>query len=112
MMKIETLGNMIDVVEKHWPFDETTYPELHSLSQEQKNLFTLKHILFHQIKAVAKLTEVCEVVDHGKSLDGDKLHVAVRNFFINTLRLTRAAGYEEDGLKTLVRLWVEEKHQP
>lgn len=102
------LQNLMELVERHWPFDEENYPGLPGVSDRD----VLKHILFHQIKAATKLTEVVESMDHGAPLDEKKLRQAIRNFLINTLRLADVADISAAELETEVKKWAAELHVP
>jgi protein-disulfide isomerase len=106
------LGELMDVVTRHWSFDDHSYPGLAQLSDAQRRAFALRHILMHQQKAAGRLAEVCEPVDHGAPLDEGKLRLATRNFFINTLRLAAAAGMTAEDLTAVVHDWAAQKHVP
>ena len=106
------LNNLMAVVFEHWPFDYDNYPRMQKLSEEEKRAFIIRHILMHQAKAVAKVTEAVEPFDHGAPLDHNKLQLSTRNFFINTLRLASAIGISSEELAAYVQQWVSEKHKP
>lgn len=106
------LKELAELVTTHWPFDDGNYPRMHGLQVEERQEFALRHILMHQQKAVAKLTEVVEPPDHGAPLDDGKLRQATRNFLINTLRLAVAAGISADELVASVQSWASEAHIP
>lgn len=106
------LRNLVDTVVEHWPFDEESYPAMRGLTTEERRRFALRHVLFHQVKAVAKLTETMERHDHGAPLDEVKLQQAIRNFLINTLRLAAVAGIKPNRLTADIQGWASEKHAP
>lgn len=106
------LQDLVALIVENWPFDETSYPGTQGLSETERQCFALRHILMHQAKAVGKLSEVVEPHDHGAPLDEEKLRLAIRNFFINTLRLAETAGVSVDELTHSVMGWASEKHQP
>jgi len=106
------LVELTELVAKHWPFDESNYPRMQGLSEGDRKEFALRHILMHQQKAVAKLTEVIEPLDHGAAPDEGKLRQATRNFLINTLRLAAVAGISAEELAASVQNWLSETHVP
>lgn len=56
----------------------------------------------HQAKALGRIAEAIEPCDHGEGIDEEKLRLAVRNFFINTLRLAEMCGITGEDLAHMV----------
>lgn len=110
-MRME-LQELMDIVVGTWPFDAENYPLMNGLSPERRKEFVLRHILMHQAKALAKLTEVIEPLDHGAPLDDLKLCQATRNFLINTLRLADVVDMRARALARAIQEWAGEPHIP
>jgi len=105
------ISELMELVKQNWQFDEEHYPGLPSDS-DVKKLFSLKHVLYHQQKAVGKMAEAIEPYDHGKELNVSLLKLAVRNSFINTVRMACVLGITPHGLAEEVRGWRKENHEP
>lgn len=99
-------------VKEDWVFDKGNYPPMKSMSQKEKRVFSVEHILKHQSKALAKATEALERFDHGFPLDEEKLRLSNRNFLINTLRMADVLGVSPEKLAADVQQWADEKYRP
>ena len=108
-MNVEHLMKMVN---EEWVFDKINYTPMKSMSQKEKRLFAIEHVLKHQTKALAKAIETLERFEHGTLLDEEKLRLSVRNFFINTLRLADIVGISPKELAGDVQQWADEKYKP
>lgn len=88
-MDIEKLSEFI---EERWQFEESNYPPLVGMDEEEKKRFIARHILMHLQKELGKLARVCEPVDHGKPFDTSQFPEILRDLIIESLRLSKVVG--------------------
>ena len=106
------LQELSELVSSNWLFTEEYYPALKGLSEKERRLFSLWHILMHQVKAAGKLSAAIEREEHGILMDEENLRLATRNFLLNTIRLADVANMNMDELEREVGVWISDKHQP
>lgn len=106
------LQDLIRLVKEEWPFDKDHYPAIKKMSQKEKRIFAIRHILMQQAKALAKGMEALERFEHGLPLDEEKLRLSVRNFFINTLKMAEFVGISPDQLADDLQQWADEQYRP
>ncbi|MBI4095203.1 MAG: hypothetical protein HY435_03360 [Candidatus Liptonbacteria bacterium] len=109
------LSELMSLVRDNWLFDEANYPQIRECSDSEQQLFALRHVLMHLAKALGKLSEIVEPLDH-KSVpeppNKATFEPIVRNFLINTLKLADIAGISPEELAESVIKWAREKHVP
>ena len=85
------LTELMEKVETSCQFDNSNYPGLQSMSDKERKLFSIRHILLHQLRAMGDLSGVIDKSEHGEGLDEENLKLAIKKLFINTLRLAQIA---------------------
>ncbi len=95
-------------VRKWGVFDGTKYPVLDELSENQKDIFALRHITTHFLKNVGALAAVVESMDHGAALDKTGATQALRKVLINALQYAHHAGISVHELENEVTEWEKQ----
>lgn len=89
-----------------WPFDDRNYPGFNKLSDPQRVLFGMDHILKHMIIEVAELVRFVEQSQHTPQLAERLSHATIqrditplmRKILVDALRLASFVGISEADL--------------
>lgn len=116
MTTTSALKELMELIEKAWPFDGKEYPALRgNPPQEVVRDFAVRHIMYHQQKAATRMAEICETKDHEGKItaeDLELLRTTVRKSFINTLRLAAMLEIPAGELMKTATNWATEKLIP
>ncbi|OGD31908.1 hypothetical protein A3C91_00575 [Candidatus Azambacteria bacterium RIFCSPHIGHO2_02_FULL_52_12] len=100
------INQLIQLIAKHFTFDEKTYPELKGASEEERLAFAVKHSALHFAKTAGKIAAVSEDADHGGAIDTVDLKINTTKALISILRLAELLNMSE---KDLIKA-IEEKY--
>lgn len=95
------LQALMQHIESVWACDETRYPALKGMNDDQKRNFLVKHSLLHVNKTVGKIAAVCENFDHANEKQDDHAtaqQIGAIKLFVNALKLAQEAGLSADDL--------------
>ena len=88
----QAFDNVMDELEKGWPFNNDNYPEIPKDKYRRKD-FIIKHILLHMVSAMANIAQYPEKGDHGESGGNySYLHNGAKKQIVNSFRLARELG--------------------
>ena len=90
----DRLGELIELISRHYVFTTDHYPQL-PLDETRKLQFALRHCAFHFAKTAGQLATVCEAMDHGEDADEEALRALTPKSLINTLKLAELIGLSE-----------------
>ena len=85
------LTTLIGLVDKGYPFDDVTYPQL-PVHDGDRVHFAIAHSLLHMQKALGMIATVLEAHDHGQPIDRVALDLAVCKELVNVLKLAAVLG--------------------
>lgn len=96
-----TLQNLIDEVAENWRFyfNETRYPAIRDLSDEQKKIFAVRLLLERQAIATGIFAQVVEQSEHGKPLDLEKLQTVICSSLRHLFVLAHFSDVKADTIK-------------
>jgi hypothetical protein len=89
-----------------WTFDEKDYPLLARLSlPEDRQAFTLRHVLSHITKTVGQIAVASESLDHGQNLNINKLRTSLGQLILEVVQCADVVGITPDDLEYEIRTW-------
>ncbi len=93
----------MNMIATSYKFDSKTYPELRGIHPGNGDVITfgIRHSLHHMTKAVGRIAEYVERVEHGGPMnpgDGQFLEETVKKEFVNVLRLAELLNLNADDL--------------
>jgi NTP pyrophosphatase (non-canonical NTP hydrolase) len=97
------MDQLMDIIRTHWKFNAESYPEIAGMSEEQRQVFAIRHAIIHFAKTAGKAIAVVEGMDHGGSLDAEELKAQTGKMFINTLMMAQLLNLSGEDLAQFVR---------
>ena len=82
---------LMELVDKGYPFDDATYPQL-PVDEADRMHFAVAHSLLHMQKAHGTIATELEAYDHGEPFDVAKIHEATCKQLVNVLKLAAVLG--------------------
>lgn len=98
------IDKLIKFIEKHFVFDEDTYPGLKGKTKDEQLVFMINHLALHFSKTAGKITAVSERVDHGEVLDTEEIKKNVPKAVINALCLANLVGMTEKDIISAIEV--------
>ena len=69
------LDTLIKRIAQHYQFDESSYPETKSLTEEKRRSFGIRHLSQHFAKTAGKIAAETEPVDHGEAVNKNEIKI-------------------------------------
>lgn len=92
---MNTLQELLDLVNETFVCDENVYPDLKFLPQDRHRNTVIKHSTLHMMKSAGKLAGECEHYDHGGEFDDKIAKEAVLKNFANLCKIASQLGMTE-----------------
>lgn len=99
--KIETIDELLSYIKVHWHCDETKYPLMQQMSDEQKLMFVINHLVLHMSKSVGKIAAECENFDHGNDfyrVNRPELNILAAKMLINVIQFAQTLDMTSESL--------------
>jgi len=97
------LSDLLSIVVHSLPVDPDHYPEL-GKSDVDVDLFCVRHSALHFAKTAGQLAAVAEDVDHGGTVDKDRIARIAAAGLVNSLKLANEVGLTATEVCELVLL--------
>src|SRR3989338_1574979 len=98
-----------ELVGKTWEFDAKTYPELATLSGEERDRFVLNHVLLHLLKSMGKIATALEAAEHGKPFDQKMVQEVAWKLLVNALQVANISNMTPQQVAEDLAKWIESK---
>lgn len=93
----QSFQEVVAYIGNNWHCDETKYPVMEKMSDEQRLMFVINHLVLHMSKSVGKIAAQCESFDHGNDIyrvNRDELELLAAKMVINVLQFSHVLGMD------------------
>ncbi len=101
-MSEPTLASLMSLIGDKYTFTNEHYPHVDLSTPEKVRVFAIAHSLLHMNKSLGRIATEREALDHGGTMDDEKLRITTAKMLVNTLKLAEELGMSSEDLETTV----------